>query len=184
MILWRIASQGLTWMANDLSGTGGARNPGRRNSRERPIVYTSSSISLACLETVVLLAGDDPSPFQRQLVRITIPSHHWQQCWIFSKAEFPGWDFPPSPENADDWFSATRAWGDKWLDTGVSLIAEVPSVIVPEESNLLLNPCHPAHADEVAEIVRPWVYDARLFATARSGTPQAGPLGRSPWGLS
>jgi hypothetical protein len=44
-----IASPGLTWTANDLSGTGAARNPGRWNSRDRPIVYSSSSIALACL---------------------------------------------------------------------------------------------------------------------------------------
>ena len=59
---------------SDLSGNGSARHPGRWNSQGRPLVYSSSSIALACLETVVYLAGDDPLPFQRQLVRITIPS--------------------------------------------------------------------------------------------------------------
>jgi formylglycine-generating enzyme required for sulfatase activity len=68
-----------------------------------------------------------------------------------------------------------------------SLLAEVPSVIVPEETNLLLNPRHPAHGVLVAEIVRPWVYDARLLpnaraATARAGTPQAGPPWQEPLG--
>ena len=181
--IWRIASQGRSWTANDLSGAGAARQPGRWNFVERPIVYTSSSIALACLETLVHLAGDDPLPFQRQLVRITIPSHRWLQRWIFSKAEFPGWDFPPSPENAEGWLSATRAWGDKWLEAGVSLIAEVPSVIVPEESNLLLNPRHPALGEVVAEIVRPWVYDARLLPTPRPVTPQAGPPWQQPLGV-
>ena len=94
--IWRIASQGLTWTADDLSGTGAARNPGRWNSRDRPIVYSSSSIALACLETVVHLAGDDPLPFPRQLVRITIPSHHWRRREVFAAARFPGWDIPPA----------------------------------------------------------------------------------------
>ena len=76
--IWRIASQGRTWRANDLSGNGAARYPGRWNSLDRPIVYSSSSIALACLETVVHLAGDDPLPFPRQLVRITDPSEHWR----------------------------------------------------------------------------------------------------------
>ena len=180
--IWRIASQGLTWRANDLSGTGSALHPGRWNSRERPVVYTSSSIALACLETVVHLAGDDPLPFQRQLVRITIPTHHWLQRSILYKTDLPGWDVPPKPENAEDWLSTTRAWGDGWLDSGDSLIAEVPSVIVPEETNLLINPRHPAHGEVVAEIRRPWVYDARLLATARAGTPQAGPPWQEPLG--
>jgi formylglycine-generating enzyme required for sulfatase activity len=180
--IWRIASQGLTWGANDLSGNGAARYPGRWNSLDRPIVYSSSSIALACLETVVHLAGDDPLPFPRQLVRITIPSHHWQQRMRFAKQEHSGWDSAPTPEHAEDWLAATRAWGDAWLLGLESLLAEVPSVIVPEETNLLLNPCHPAHGELVAEIVRPWFYDARLLPNARAGTPQAGPPWQEPLG--
>ena len=175
--IWRIASQGLTWKANDLSGSGAARYPGRWNSLDRPIVYSSSSIALACLETLVHLAGDDPLPFPRQLVRITIPSHHWQQRKMIANEELSGWDSAPTPEHAEDWLAATRAWGDAWLLGLESLLAEVPSVIVPEETNLLLNPRHPAHGELVAEIVRPWIYDTRLLPNARAGTPQAGP----PW---
>jgi formylglycine-generating enzyme required for sulfatase activity len=63
-----------------------------------------------------------------------------------------------------------------------SLIAEVPSVIVPEESNLLINPRHPAHGEVVADIVRPWIYDARLLPAARAGIPTAGPPWREPLG--
>ena len=40
--IWRIAIEGLTWKANDLSGNGSARYPGRWNSLDRPIVYFSS----------------------------------------------------------------------------------------------------------------------------------------------
>jgi RES domain-containing protein len=174
---WCIASQGLTWSANDLSGNGSARHPGRWNSHDRPILYSSSSIALACLETVVHLAGDDPLPFQRQLVRISIPSHHWDEREIFIPEECLGWDLPPSPVKDENYLSATRIWGDAWLLSRKSLLAEVPSVIVPEETNLLLNPLHPAHGEVVAEIVRPWVYDARLLPSARPANPKAG----SPW---
>jgi formylglycine-generating enzyme required for sulfatase activity/RES domain-containing protein len=164
---WRIASQGLTWKANDLSGNGSARHPGRWNSLDRPLVYSSSSIALACLET---------------MVRITIPSQHWRQRKIVGQEEFSGWGLPPTPQNAEDWLATTRAWGDAWLLGRDSLLAEVPSVIVPEESNLLLNPRHPAHGELVAEIVRPWVYDARLLPSVRAGTPQAGPPWQQPLG--
>ena len=180
--IWRIASQGLTWKANDLSGNGAALSPGRWNSRDRPIVYSSSSIALACLETVVHLAGDDPLPFPRQLVRITIPSQHWRQRKIFDKEQLSGWGLPPTPQNAEDWLAATRAWGDAWLLGLESLLAEVPSVIVPEETNLLLNPRHPAHGELKAELVRPWIYDTRLLPNARAGTPQAGPPWQEPLG--
>lgn len=125
---------------------------------------------------MVHLAGDDPLPFQRQLVRISLPSQHWRERKRFLPGERSGWDQPPNPADAEDGLSATRAWGDTWLLSGESLIAEVPSVIVPEEGNLLLNPRHPAHR-EVSENVRPWVYDARLLPAARVCIPQAGP----PW---
>jgi formylglycine-generating enzyme required for sulfatase activity/RES domain-containing protein len=180
--IWRIASQGSTWKANDLSGNGAALYPGRWNSLDRPIVYSSSSIALACLETVVHLAGDDPLPYPRQLVRITIPSHHWEQRKMFANEELSGWDSIPTPERAENQFADTRAWGDDWLLGLESLLAEVPSVIVPEETNLLLNPRHPAHGELVAEIVRPWFYDARLLLKPRAGTPQAGPPWHEPLG--
>ena len=141
---------------------------------------------------MVHLAGDDPLPFRRQLVRITVPSHHWQQRKMFANEEFSGWASAPTPEHEDEWLATTRDWGDAWLLGLESLLAEVPSVIVPEETNLLLNPRHPAHAELVAEIVRPWVYDARLLpnaraataraTTARAGTPRAGPPWQEPLG--
>jgi hypothetical protein len=46
------------------------------------------------------------------LVRITIPSHHWQQRRIFAKRELSGWDSAPTPEHAEDWLAVTRA---QWL---------------------------------------------------------------------
>ncbi len=180
--IWRIASEGHTWKANDLSGNGAARYPGRWNSLDRPIVYSSSSIALACLETVVHLAGDDSLPFPRQLVRITIPIHHWKQRRMFANEELSGWDSAPTPEHAENQFADTRAWGDDWLLGLDSLLAEVPSVIVPEETNLLLNPRHPDHGELKAEIVRPWKYDARLLLKARADPPQAGPPWQEPLG--
>jgi hypothetical protein len=59
--------------------------------------------------TVVHLAGDDPLQFPRQLVRITIPSHHWQQRKRFANEVLSGWDSAPTPEHAEDWLAATRA---------------------------------------------------------------------------
>ena len=160
--IWRIASQGLTWRANDLSGNGSACYPGRWNSLDRPIVYSSSSIALACLETVVHLAGDDPLPFRRQLVRITVPSHHWQQRKMFANEEFSGWASAPTPEHEDEWLATTRDWGDAWLLGLESLLAEVPSVIVPEEFNVLVNSAHPDAVQITARKSRAWHYDSRV----------------------
>jgi len=51
---------------------------------------------------------------------------------------------------------------------GVSLLARVPSVVVPEEFNVLINPVHADIAGVEAEKVRKWLYDARL--TPKSAT--------------
>ena len=175
---WRIARKGPTWIANDLSGKGSAKSPGRWNSHGRPIVYSASSIALACLETLVNI---DPLRFlQQQLVRITIPSHHWQQRKIFVKDEHSGWDLTRTLANDEDWPAVSRAWGDDWLENCGSLLAEVPSVIIPEETNILLNPRHPAHMEVVAEIVRPWFYDDRLVPNELAVTSPRSPLWHEP----
>ena len=86
--IWRIASQGLTWKANDLSGNGAARYPGRWNSLDRPIVYSSSWCG-------------SPSP------ATTGSSAGFLLCGSCV------WDSAPTPEHAEDWVAVTRAWGGK-----------------------------------------------------------------------
>ena len=52
--------------------------------------------------------------------------------------------------------------GDAWLRTAPSALLVVPSVIVPEECNVLINPLHADAAGIRAAKLRPWVYDLRL----------------------
>ncbi|SBT09415.1 RES domain-containing protein (fragment) [Candidatus Accumulibacter aalborgensis] len=59
--LWRIAVASRSIAATDLSGRGAERTGGRGNSVGGPVVNASTSIALACLETVVhLYAGGLP----------------------------------------------------------------------------------------------------------------------------
>ena len=153
--IWRIATRGPTWRADDLSGSGSAQDPGRWNSSGVPVVYASTSIALACLETLVHLSGDQGLPLQRWLVAIDIPVDHWQQRISLNPDDLRGWDATP-PE------IASKAWGDRWIGRQQSLLAAVPSVIVPEEQNVLINPAHPGLRDLQAIVIRPWTYDSRL----------------------
>lgn len=153
--IWRIATQGPSWRADDLSGTGSADDPGRWNSQGLPVVYASSSISLSCLETLVHVSGDTGLPLQRWLVAIDIPAEHWKHRNTLKPSDLPYWDATPSGAASSD-------WGDGWLNSRTSLLAAVPSVIVPEECNLLINPRHPACGLMLATIVRRWSYDSRL----------------------
>jgi RES domain-containing protein len=153
--IWRIATQGTSWRADDLSGSGCAGDPGRWNSHGVPVVYASSTVALCCLETLVHVCGDAGLPLQRWLVAIDVPMEHWQQRTTLEPFDLPCWDTTPSG-------AAPRDWGDRWLASRRSLLAAVPSVIVPEESNLLINPKHPACVLLLATIVRRWTCDNRL----------------------
>ena len=154
--LWRIATDTPDYTAEDLSGAGAERSGGRWNARGQPLVYASSTRALACLETVVHLGGGLALPLNRYLVRIDVPAPLWAARTVFNAAQQVGWDALPVGR-------VSVAWGMAWAQEGSSCLAEVPSVIVPEESNLLINPRHPAAAQVLATKLRRWLYDPRTL---------------------
>ncbi len=54
--------------------------------------------------------------------------------------------------------------GDEWFDTQASAVLRVSSVVVPGESNFLLNPTHPDFGRISVESARLFEFDPRLFA--------------------
>jgi len=158
--VWRIAPDARDYGADDLSGRGAEKTGGRWNRKGTPVLYCSSSIALACLETLVRLAGWDPLPLNRYVVRIAIPASAWRRRAVLAPSEHIGWDCEPPG-------LVSINWGKRWLTAVESLIAEVPSVIVPEESNILVNPGHPDAARLRAQKVRRWTYDPRLQRSGR-----------------
>lgn len=153
-VLWRIAVETPAYPASDLSGTGARITGGRWNSKGSPVVYCSTSIALATLETVHYLRGGG-LPFNRYLVRIAIPDVVWDARQVLEP--FPGgWDAIPAG------LAGKRA-GDGWIAAGKSALLLVPSVIVPDEYNVLLNPRHADAAAVTASTVRRWSYDPRFF---------------------
>lgn len=152
VLLWRIATDTPTYEANDLTGTGAKISGGRWNRKGNAAVYAASNISLACLETVVHLLSD-ALPLNRYLVRISVPDDVWEKRVRLKPAI--GWDAePPGRVSLDH--------GDKWLASGKSALLAVPSVIVPEEHNVLINPNHPDSSKIEATKIRKWLYDSRL----------------------
>lgn len=156
-VLWRIATQTTAYAATDLSGTGARLTGGRWNSPGRPVVYTSTGMSLAVLETVVHLKSSS-FPFARYLVRLEVPHALWKARRVDEVEQLPdGWDALPSG-------SVSRHHGDAWLAAGHPLLLEVPSVVLPEESNVLINPLHRDAHKIRATLVRPFAYDSRLVS--------------------
>jgi len=152
--LWRIGADTPDYAADDLTGTGAERSGGRWNRRGTPLVYASTSRALACLETLVHL-GTAGLPLNRYLVEIRVPEADWTARTIFDPRVQVGWDSePPGLISLD--------WGTRWAKAGASLLAEVPSVVVPEESNVLINPRHLRARALRARKLRRWTYDLRL----------------------
>ncbi len=117
-------------------------------------MYASSSIALACLETLAHLAAGD-LPLNRYLVRIEVPDVVWDAAAIFDPKLHVGWDAIPTGRVSLD-------AGEAWVSSRASALLIVPSVIVPEESDVLINPGHPDTARLRAKKLRRWMYDSRL----------------------
>jgi RES domain-containing protein len=156
-ILWRIASDTPDYVAHDLSGRGAEITGGRWNRKGVPVVYAATTASLAALETIVHFAAAG-LPLNRFLVRIDLPDDLWAARRSATAVSLDvGWNAVPAGKVSLD-------FGDAWLKAAATpLVLEVPSVIVPEESNVLLNPRHPGIARVRATKLRLWQYDGRLI---------------------
>ena len=157
LALWRIAVDTPNYGSDDLSGKGAETTGGRWNRKGTPCIYASHSIALACLETMVHLSGSNPLPLNRYLVRIDVSEEAWETRAIFDERTHVGWDALPAG-------LVSLSWGAHWLKTRETLIAQVPSMVVPEEFNILVNPRHVDARQCIATKLRRWTYDLRLSA--------------------
>ncbi len=111
------------------------RASGRWHSRGRRVVYCAPNPATALLEVLVHAEIDlEDCPAAFRYLEIEIPAE--AKLETVDAAALPA-DWRVKPE-------ITRAVGDEWLDSGRSVALAVPSVIVPETRNVLLNPAHPA----------------------------------------
>lgn len=153
--LWRIAQETRDYRADDLSGGGAAKTGGRWNSVGQFVVYTSRSVALAYLETLAHLGRE--APRNRFLVRVTVPEKVWKRArWAKEKDLPKTWRAEPAG-------LGSVQFGDQWLAGGQSALLCLPSVIVPEDTNVLINPNHEDAALIKAKIERHLLYDTRLL---------------------
>ena len=155
MFAWRIAPDTPDYTADDLTGEGARQSGGRWNRIGTPMVYASSSIALASLETIVHLRAGD-LPLNRYLVQIAIPDDVWAAAVQFDRHTNVDWDAIPAGKVSLD-------AGEAWSTSRSSALLVVPSVIVIEERNILINPLHADAARIRAKKLRRWLYDARLW---------------------
>lgn len=139
--------------AGDLTGQGAARDGQRWNQPGQRAVYLGMTPEISVLEVLVHLNGVLSAPLV--LSGYDVPAG-------------PGLIAKPDPNtlpegwNAIPHGQASAAFGGDWLRTGQKLGLVLPSVVVTQARNLLLNPLHPAMAQVVLVHQEPFQLDQRL----------------------
>lgn len=125
MILWRISKHAA------LDGAGGFLVGGRWHTKGRPVIYCSQNPAACLLETLVHIEIDlEDRPDHFQIFQISVPD----------RVVVERLDIASLPNGWRRNTTATRAIGDRWLASNRSLLLEVPSALVPETWNVLINP--------------------------------------------
>jgi RES domain-containing protein len=145
--LWRIS------IYQSLSGEGGLHFAALWHTAGRRIVYLAESPAGAMIEVLVHLELDETD---------------WPRAFHLLQVEYSA-DLSVEelrPKPAKSWktsLATTRKLGDEWLQSGRSALARVPSAILPETWNVLLNPDHPeSRRVRIVRTIRA-EYDPRLL---------------------
>lgn len=136
----------------DLEGTGAARYPGRWNSKGTYVLYTAATPSLALLESVVHLSN---IPIQGYcMICLQLPD---EGIGSISLKELPvNWHKHPPADTL-------KTVGDNFVRENKFLALRIPSAIMPEDNNYLINPAHPAFKSIRILYQRTIAIDERLF---------------------
>ena len=128
-------------------------NAARWNPKDVFMIYTASSRSLACLENVV---NRDQLGLMQPFNVLTI------DCPISIKIKDVPIQKLPANWRDYDQMSLTQSIGENWIRENRSAILKVPSAIIEEDANYLLNPKHPDF--KLIKIVKtqPFVFDSRI----------------------
>lgn len=148
---WRIAQ---ARFALDRHCEGSRLHGGRWNQPGVGALYVATSIELAALEKFVHTGGI--APVDLQLVAVDLPDDEGLIATTPIEALPADWAALPGSD-------AAQAFGTDWLLKGAELVLLVPSVIVPEAMNGIINPLHPRYAEVGMTLVRPFDFDPRMF---------------------
>ena len=152
MTVYRISS---CRYIDDLSGKGAALYGGRWNNKDTYVLYTAQSRALALLETVVHM-GKVPV-IGYCMATIEIPEDSIQ---VYAADQLPNdWDSNPGPDYL-------RTIGDNFIRSNKYLALQIPSVLMMEDHNYLINPAHPLFRKVSITSQRPISFDERLFPSS------------------
>lgn len=130
-------------------GEGARLYGGRWNSIGIPLVYTSDSLALCCLEIFVHL------PSYKLLQNYVYTRIGFDSKLVGDANPYDGWDARPVSK-------ISQTIGDNWIQDNSTPILKVPNVIIPEGFNYLLNVEHPEFKKIIIHEPMPMFFDPRL----------------------
>ncbi|MEX0662865.1 MAG: RES domain-containing protein [Balneolaceae bacterium] len=147
MVVYRITLE--KW-ADKLSGSGYAA---RWNPKGTFVIYTAESRALACLENLVHRSGEG---LNKNFCLVEIEIEDDTSIETIDSDSLP-----------HEWYSMTKygycqSLGNKWLDSQSSLLLRLPSSIIHDEFNVLINPHHSEFPKVSIKTIREFSFDDRL----------------------
>jgi RES domain-containing protein len=141
------------WAHDALSGEGARKFGGRWNSAGKPMVYLGGSRALAALEMLVHLTTPSSRQKTYNIIEVGIPK---ELVTLYPASALPkDWQNSPAP-------MSTQEIGDDWLSATGQLALSIPSVLIPEENNILLNPLHPDFQKITSSAPNHFTFDKRF----------------------
>jgi RES domain-containing protein len=140
--------------AKDLTGTGAFLHGGRWNSPGSYMVYTAENNVLAALE-----------------VALRIPLEHISKNYVMVPIEVPDDGDVFQPTLSKNWYKdqkLTRSIGDSFLKSNQQLLMKVPSALISDSFNYLINPAHADLKKVKVHTPRSILFDKRLLGVIPS----------------
>lgn len=136
------------------NGEGARLGGGRWNRKGTPLVYTSATLSLAAQELFVHVGPDD---VPGDLVSVSADIPNAVRIKTLSVDRLPtGWRQYPAPEELAE-------IGTSWAQSKETAVLAVPSAIIPQELNYLLNPAHPDFGRIKTNKPERFFFDSRMW---------------------
>jgi len=151
---WRVIKK--KHLSEALSGEGTRLGGGRWNHVGIPVVYASETLSLTVLELFIHFTRRDITISKSLLAIPVLIPDTIKTIEVHVQDLTPGWDSSPPP-------NFTRDIGTKWARTGASPVLRVPSAIIPEEHNFVINVKYPDFINITVGDPRHFALDARAW---------------------
>lgn len=148
MKLWRLYRRA---HGQGLDGAGGRHAAGRWHHQGTPVVYFGAGAAIVVLEKLAHLNPD------------TLPADLMLGLFEADVSVTDVWPEASAQSRDLDDVERTRTAGQEWLKSGRSCVLRVPSIVVAEEHNLVVNPLHAEAQRITLTTERPFTFDGRLL---------------------